>query len=90
MPLSEDEQRRLDEIERALHAEDPKFAGHSIEAAWRRRTVVAGAVVLVGVMLLVAGLVTTQASLAAGLIISIVGFLSMVGGAAMFLRRPRV
>jgi hypothetical protein len=90
MPLSEDEQRRLDEIERALRADDPKFAaGHSIERVWRRRMVVAGAVVLVGVMLLVVGLVTTQASLAAGLIISIVGFLAMVGGAAMFIRRPR-
>ena len=90
MPLSEDEQRRLDEIERVLCADDPKFADHSIERAWRQRTLVAGAVVLVGVMLLVAGLVTTQASLAAGLIISIVGFLSMVVGAARFLRRPRV
>ena len=89
MPLSEDEQRRLDEIERALHAEDPKFAGRSIERAWQRRTVVAGAVMLVGVMLLVVGLVITQASLAAGLVISIVGFLFMVGGAAMFIRRPR-
>jgi len=44
--------------------------------------------VLIGVMLLVVGLVITQASLAAGLVISIVGFLSMVGGAAMFIRRP--
>ena len=89
MPLSEDDQRRLNEIERALQAEDPKFAAsHSIERIWRRRTVVAGAVVLIGVMLLVVGLVITQASLAAGLVISIVGFLSMVGGAAMFIRRP--
>lgn len=90
MPLSEDEQRRLNEIEHALQADDPKFADHSIERAWRRRTLVAAAVVLIGVMLLVVGLVTTQASLAAGLIISIVGFLSMVGGAARFLRPPRV
>jgi Protein of unknown function (DUF3040) len=29
MPLSEDDQRRLDEIERALQRDDPKFAaGH--------------------------------------------------------------
>jgi len=90
VPLSEDDQRRFDEIERALSAEDPRFAaGHSLERVWRRRTVVAGAVVLVGVVLLIVGLVTTQASLAAGLVISIVGFLSMVAGAAMFIRRPR-
>ena len=28
MPLSEGEQRRLDEIERALKTEDPKFAAN--------------------------------------------------------------
>lgn len=90
MPLSDDEQRRLDEIERALRADDPRFAaGHSIERVWRRRTVVAAVVLLIGVVLLVVGLVITQGSLAAGLIISIVGFLSMVAGAAMFIRRPR-
>jgi len=90
MPLSEDEQRRLDEIERALHVEDPKFAaGHSIERAWLRRTLTAGAVVLMGVVLLVVGLITTQAALVAGVTISIVAFLVMVCGAALFIRRPR-
>jgi len=90
MPLSEDEQRRLDEIERALRADDPKFAaGHSIERVWRRRTVAAAAVALIGVVLLVVGLVITQAALLVGVIISIVGFLAMVGGAAFFIRRPR-
>ena len=90
MPLSEDEQRRLDEIEHALHADDPPFAaGVSIERVWRRRTVTAAAVVLIGVLLLVVGLVTTQAALAVGVIISIVGFLAMVGGATFFIRRPR-
>ena len=35
MPLSEDEQRRLDEMERALRRDDPKFAaGQSIERIW--------------------------------------------------------
>ena len=90
MPLSEDEQRRLDEIERALRADDPKFAaGHSIERVWRRRTVAAAAVALIGVVLLVVGLVITQAALLVGVIISIAGFLAMVGGAAFFIRRPR-
>ena len=90
MPLSEDDQRRLDEIERALRADDPKFAdGHSIERVWRRRTATAGAVLLLGVVLLAAGLVTTQAALGVGVTISIVGFLAMVAGAALFIRRPR-
>ena len=41
MPLSEDDQRRLDEIERALQRDDPKFAaGHSLKRTgrWHART----------------------------------------------------
>jgi hypothetical protein len=90
MPLSEDEQRRLDEIERALRREDPKFAaGHSIERIWQRRTVAAGATVLIGMVLLIVGLVTTQAVLVVGVMVSVTGFLAMVGGAALITRRPR-
>jgi len=91
MPLSEDEQRRLDEIERALHRDDPKFAaGQSIERLWQRRIVAAGAALLIGMVLLVVGIITTQAILVLGLIISVTGFLSMVGGAAFITRRPRI
>ena len=90
MPLSEDEQRRLDEMERALLRDDPKFAaGQSIERIWLRRTVAAGATVLTGMVLLVAGIVTTQAILVLGVIVSVIGFLSMVVGAALITRRPR-
>jgi hypothetical protein len=42
-------------------------------------------VVLMGVVLLVVGLITTQAALMAG----VVGFLVMICGAALFIRRPR-
>ena len=66
----------------------PFAAGHSIERVWRRRTVAAGAVALTGVMLLVVGLVITQTALVVGVIVSIVGFLAMVGSAAFFIRRP--
>ena len=90
MPLSEDDQRRLDEIERALQRDDPKFAaGHSLERLRRRRLVPAGAVVLIGMVLLVAGLAVTQAALLLGVIISVAGFLTMVCGAAVLLRRRR-
>ena len=89
MPLSEDEQRRLDEIERALHRDDPKFAaGQTIERLWLRRMVAAGAAVLIGVVLLIVGLITTQAVLVLGVIVSVTGFLTMVGGAAFITRRP--
>ena len=90
MPLSEDEQRRLDEMERALQGDDPRFAARqSIERIWRRRTVAGGAAVLTGMVLLVAGIITTQAILVLGVIVSVIGFLSMVIGAAFISRRPR-
>jgi len=90
VPLSEDEQRRLDEIERALHRDDPKFAARqSIERLWQRRIVVASVAMLIGMVLLVVGIITTQAILVLGVIISVTGFLSMVGGAAFITRRPR-
>jgi hypothetical protein len=62
VPLSEHEQRMLDQIEKALYAEDPKFA-QSVRARdprvhYRRRLVQAGTGFLLGVGLLVAGVVT--------------------------------
>jgi len=86
MPLSEDDQRRLDEIERGLQQDDPKFAaGQSLD---RRRKVVAGVVVLIGMVLLVVGLVLKNAALTVGVIISVAGVLSMVGGTAFIIRGP--
>ena len=90
MPLSADDQRRLDEIERALQRDDPKFAaGQSLDRLRRRRMVAAGAVVLIGMVLLVVGLAVTQPALLVGVIISVAGFLTMVGGAAVLIRRRR-
>ena len=89
MPLSEDEQRRLDEIERALHQDDPRFAARqTIDRVWLQRTTAAAAAVLIGMVLLVVGLITTQAVLVVGVIVSVTGFLTMVGGAAFITRRP--
>ena len=73
-----------------LHRDDPKFAvGQSIERTWQRRMVAAGATVLVGMVLLLVEIITTQAILMLGVIISVTGFRSMVGGAALLTRRPR-
>ena len=45
MPLSENEQRLLEQMERALHAEDPKFAttmsGADLRSHYRRRALLA-------------------------------------------------
>ena len=62
VPLSEHEQRMLDQIEKALYAEDPKFA-QSVRARdprvhYRRRMVQAAIGFLLGVGLLLAGVVT--------------------------------
>lgn len=61
MPLSEHEQRMLEQIEKALYAEDPKFA-QSVRARdprvhYRRRAILAAAGFLLGVGLLIAGVV---------------------------------
>ena len=90
MPLSEDDQRRLDEIERGLQRDDPKFAaGQSLDRLQRRWIVSAGVVVLIGVVLLVAGLLLSNAAPVVGVVISVAGFLVMVGGAAVLIRRRR-
>ena len=61
MPLSEHEQRLLDQIERALYAEDPKFASNVRGARMRslshRRRLQGIALFVLGLLLLGAGVV---------------------------------
>jgi hypothetical protein len=62
VPLSDHEQRMLDQIEKALYAEDPKFA-QSVRARdprvhYRRRIIQAAIGFLIGVGLLLAGVIT--------------------------------
>jgi Protein of unknown function (DUF3040) len=79
VPLSEHEQRLLEQMERALYAEDPKFAsalrGHDLRGRYRRRAVLGGFGVIVGLALLPVG-VAGQAVL-----LSVLGFLIMLGSA---------
>ncbi|MFF3497585.1 DUF3040 domain-containing protein [Streptomyces sp. NPDC003247] len=81
MPLSEHEQRMLEQMERALYAEDPKFAsaleGSGLRTYTRRRVYQAVAGFLVGIALLMAGMVAKQVWL------SVVGFLVMLGCAVL-------
>ncbi|WP_314172735.1 DUF3040 domain-containing protein [Streptomyces winkii] len=81
MPLSEHEQRMLEQMERALYAEDPKFAtaleGSELRRYTRRRVYQAVAGFLVGIALLMAGMVAQQ------IWISVVGFLVMLGCAVL-------
>lgn len=86
MPLSEQEQRALDAIERALYEDDPKFA-NSVDARRirRRRPVIAASAFLVGLVCLVAGVMLAQRFLAIGVAASVIGFLVMVGGVALLI-----
>ncbi|MFC9945860.1 DUF3040 domain-containing protein [Streptomyces pratensis] len=81
MPLSEHEQRMLEQMERALYAEDPKFAtaleGSGLRRYTRRRVYQAVAGFLVGIALLMAGMVFQQAW------VSVAGFLVMLGCAVL-------
>ena len=79
MPLSEEELRLLEQMERALVAEDPKLAstmrGSRMRHHARRRAYIAGGVFLVGVVVLMTGAVTSQT------VVGIVGFVVMLGAA---------
>jgi hypothetical protein len=85
VPLSEHEQRLLDQIERALYAEDPKFVstvrGGRLRKPTRRRRLQGVALFLLGLVMLVVGL-AVQSLWVVGLpVVSVVGFLAMLGGA---------
>jgi hypothetical protein len=81
VPLSEHEQRMLEQMERALYAEDPKFAsaleGSGLRTYTRRRVYQAVAGFLVGIALLMTGVAAKQVWL------SVVGFLVMLGCAVL-------
>ena len=90
MALSEDEQRRLDEIETALGRDDPGFAASvSIDRVRRRRRIAAAAMFVLGMIVLVGGLVATAVTLPAGVLISTVGLMMMVAVAVSVARWRR-
>jgi hypothetical protein len=80
VPLSDHEQKLLDEIEQALYAEDPKFAAAVRSARTRsrtRRSVVLGVLgVITGLALVLVGLFTTV------IVLSVIGFVLLVGACA--------
>ncbi len=94
MPLSDHEQRMLDQIESALYAEDPKFAssvrgGHLRTPSTRRRLQGAG-MFLLGLAMLVAG-VAVKATMIAGFpVLSVLGFVVMFAGVVFAITGPPV
>ena len=79
MPLSEEELRLLEQMERALAAEDPKFVsalqGRTLRRVARLRTLISGVVFLGGIALLMGGAIAELPWL------GIIGFLVMLGSA---------
>ena len=94
MPLSDHEQRMLDQIESALYAEDPKFAssvrGGNLRAPSARRRLQGAVLFLVGLGLLVAGVPFYANVNHAFLIVSVIGFVIMFGGVVFAITGPRV
>lgn len=82
MPLSEEEQRLLEQMEQALVAEDPKFAsalrGSALVARSRRHAILAVLGFLAGVAALMIG------AIAALTVVAVVGFILMLTSAYVF------
>lgn len=90
MALSDDEQRRLDEIERALQRDEAQTAASiTLGERRQRRLVAASAATCVGVVLLLSGLVLTQGSVIVGMVVGVTGLLTVAGAAALFFLPPR-
>lgn len=87
MPLSEEELRLLEQMERALVEEDPKLAstlrGTAFRRAARRRAIIAGVCFVLGVVVLMTGAVAQLTP------VGIVGFVIMLGSATVALTAVR-
>ena len=91
MPLSEEELRLLEQMERALVEEDPKLAstlrGTSLRRSARRRAILAAGAFVVGIALLMGGVMSGKGVL--GFAIGIAGFVVMLGSATVALTAIR-
>jgi hypothetical protein len=87
VPLSEHEQRLLEQMERALYAEDPKFAS-SLRSVGprpgaRRQAALGVLIALTGIGVLVAGSATSIVP------VGVLGFVLMLGGTFAVVRSMR-
>jgi hypothetical protein len=89
VPLSENEQRLLEQMERALYAEDPGFAstmrGVARRAGAGRRLAIGSTTVILGLLFLALALFQPQYAVP----LSVVGFLLMLVGTVYAISRPR-
>jgi hypothetical protein len=94
MPLSDHEQRMLDQIESALYAEDPKFAssvrGGNLRAPSTRRRLQGAGLFVIGLAMLVAGVAFKATMIGSFPIMSVIGFVVMFGGVVFAITGPRL
>jgi hypothetical protein len=94
MPLSDHEQRMLDQIESALYAEDPKFAssvrGGGFRAPTARRRLQGVALFVIGLAMLVSGVAFKATMIGNFPILSVFGFIVMFGGVIFAITGPRL
>jgi hypothetical protein len=94
MPLSDHEQRMLDQIESALYAEDPKFAssvrGGGFRAPTARRRLQGVALFVIGLAMLVSGVAFKATMIGNFPILSVFGFIVMFGGVVFAITGPRL
>ena len=87
MPLSEEELRLLEQMERALVEEDPKLAstlrGTTLRSAARRRAIAAGACFIIGIVVLMTGVISEYPA------VGIAGFVIMLASATFGLAQLR-
>ncbi len=88
MALSEEEQRLLEQMEKALTADDPKLAhtmrgDHTPRVLRRKQAVLAGFGFLAGVLLLIGGVAINGGAF---WFISVIGFILMLAGTVFGLR----
>ncbi|MGH3358357.1 MAG: DUF3040 domain-containing protein [Nocardioidaceae bacterium] len=83
MPLSEEEQRLLQQLEQALAAEDPSLAstlrGSKMRARNRRQAIASALGFILGVGILMIGVIATLT------VVGVVGFLVMLATAYLFI-----
>ncbi len=91
MPLSEHEQRLLEQIERELYADDPKLVStvrsinprtYAIRRLWR-----SSALFIVGLGVLVSAVVISSSAGAVSIVLGLVGFVVMLACCSAGLRR---
>ncbi|WP_326546325.1 DUF3040 domain-containing protein [Mycolicibacterium sp. ND9-15] len=93
MPLSDHEQRMLDQIESALYAEDPKFAssvrGGTLRTPSTRRRLQGAALFVIGLAMLVSGVAFPATQISGFPVLSVLGFMVMFGGVVFAITAPR-